>query len=169
MPTVSEIREHHAHCAPHLARLQVLGSYQAGEPVPPGLAEEVSAGTSAILAEAGAAFRATVEAVPGTRRTAVAEFLADRVAKLAAAAEQAVRAAGDGDAAALRRCLRRFESLTSAAWTVHLAMPDRARLPRPAGRPRRSRGRLRIRWPSRSPCQPSSAAPRWRARRAAGG
>ena len=154
MATVSEIREQHAHCAPHLARLQVLGSYQAGEPVPPGLAEEVSAVTSAILAEAGAAFRATVAAVPGARRTAVAGFLADRIAKLAAAAEQVVCAARDGDAAALRRCLRRFESLTSAVWTVHLAMPDSARLPQPAGRPQRPRGRLRIRWPSGSRRQP---------------
>lgn len=143
MATVSEIREHHAHCVPHLARLQVLGSYQAGEPVPPGLAADVSAVTSTILAEAGAAVRATVAAVPGTRRTAVAEFLAGRITTLAAAAEQAVCAARDGDAAALRRCLRRFESLTSAVWTVQLAMPDGARLPQPAGRAQWSRGRLR--------------------------
>ncbi|HET7246087.1 MAG TPA: hypothetical protein VFJ07_14745 [Streptosporangiaceae bacterium] len=131
MAAVSEIREHHVHCAPHLARLHVLGSLQAGEPVPPGLADDVSAVTSAILAEAGTALRATVAAVPGTRRTAVAEFLAGRIAKLAAAAEQAVCAARDGDASSLRRCLRRFESLTSAVWTVHLAMPDSARLPQP--------------------------------------
>jgi hypothetical protein len=154
MAAVSEIRKHHAHCVPHLARLQVLGGYQAGEPVPPDLAAEVSAVTSAILAEAGAAFRATVAAVPGTRRAAVTEFLAGRVAKLAVAAEQAVCAAKDADAAALRRCLRRFESLTSAVWTVHLAMPDSARPPRPAGIPRWPRGRLRIRWPSRPRCRP---------------
>jgi hypothetical protein len=164
MAAVSEIREHHAHCVPHLARLQVLGSYQAGEQVSPGLAADVSAVTSAILAEADAALRATVAAVPDTRRMAVAEFLAGRIAKLAAAAEQAVCAAKDGDAAALRRCLRRFESLTSAVWTVQLAMPDRARLPQPAGRPQRSQGWLRrpaaVRWCSHL---------RWSARRTVGG
>jgi hypothetical protein len=144
MAAVSEISEHHAHCVPHLTRLQVLGSYQAGEPVPPGLAEEVSTVTSAILAEAGAALRATVAAVPGARRTAVAEFLTGRIAKLAAAAEQAVCVAKDGDAPALHRCLRRFELLTSAVWTVQLAMPDSARLPRPAGRPLRSSARRTV-------------------------
>jgi hypothetical protein len=135
MAATSEIRAHHAHCVPHLARLHVLGSYQAGDPVPPGLAGDVSAVTGEILAEAGAAVRATVAAVPRARRPAVAEFLANRTAKLAGAAEQAVRAARDGDAAALRRCLRNFESLTSAAWTVQLAMPDRARLSRLAHGP----------------------------------
>jgi hypothetical protein len=128
MTTMSEIRDHHAHCVPHLARLHVLRRYQAGAPVPPGLADEVSAVTSAILAEAGAALRATVAAVRGTRRAAVAEFLADRIAKLAAAADEAVSAARDGDAAALHRRLHRFEMLTSAVWTVQLAMPDEARL-----------------------------------------
>jgi hypothetical protein len=58
----------------------------------------------------------------------VAEFLADRIAKLAAAADEAVSAARDGDAAALHRRLHRFEMLTSAVWTVQLAMPDEARL-----------------------------------------
>jgi hypothetical protein len=135
MTGASEIRDHHARCVPHLARLNVLGSYQAGEPVPPGLADEVGAVTGAILAEAGAALRATVASVSGTRRTAVAEFLANRIARLAAAADEAVRAAKDGDAAALHRRLYRFEMLTSAVWTVQLAMPDGARLPRPARRP----------------------------------
>jgi hypothetical protein len=138
----SEIRDHHAHCIPHLARLHVLGRYQAGEPVPAGLADDVSVVTSAILTEADAALRATMAAIPGTRRTAVAEFLANRIAKLAAAADEAVSAAKDGNAAALRRCLHKFERLTSALWTVQLAMPDGARLPRPARRPQRPHGRL---------------------------
>ena len=37
MAVASEIRDHHSLCVPHLARLHVLGRYQAGEPVPPGL------------------------------------------------------------------------------------------------------------------------------------
>src|SRR5689334_22978650 len=79
MAVASEIRDHHTLCVPHLARLQVLATFQAGEPVPPGLADDVGAVTSAILAEADAALRATVAAVPGIRRTAVAEFLGNRV------------------------------------------------------------------------------------------
>src|SRR5436305_10848073 len=144
MAVASEIRDHHSLCVPHLARLHVLGRYQAGEPGPPGLADEVSAVTGAILAEAGAALRVTVAAVPGARRTAVTEFLANRIAKLAAAADEAVSAAKDGQAAALRRCLHKFERLTSALWTLQLAMPDGARPPRTAGRPQlRPQGRLR--------------------------
>ena len=142
MAVASEIRDHHAHCVPHLARLHVLGRHQAGEPAPAGLADDVGAETSAILAEAGAALRATVAAVPGTRRTAVAELLAGRLARLAAAADEAVSAAKDGEAAALRRCLHKFERLTSALWTVQLAMPDAARPPRPARGLQRPHGRL---------------------------
>ena len=97
----------------------MLGRCPAGEPLPPGLADDVSEMTSAILAEADAALRAAVAAVPGARRRAVAGFLADRVTRLAATADEAVSAAKDGDAAAVRRCLRRFEVLTSAVWTAH--------------------------------------------------
>jgi len=129
MPVASEIRDHQAQCVPHLARLHVLGRYQAGEPVPPGLAEEISTVTNAILAETGAAVEATVAAVPDTRRTSVAGFLADRVARLAAAGDEAVGAARAGDAAVLRRCLHRFEVLALAVWTVQLAMPDKTRPP----------------------------------------
>jgi hypothetical protein len=126
MGAASEIRDHRAQCVPHLARLHLLGTHQPGEPLPPSLPGDVSEITSAILTEAGAALRAAVAAVPGARRAAVAGFLADRIARLAAAAEEAVSAAKEGDAAALRRRLHRFEVLTSAAWTVHLAIPGKA-------------------------------------------
>jgi hypothetical protein len=102
----------------------MLGRYEPGEPLPPALADEVDEITSAILTEAGAALEAAVAAVPGTRRTAVAAFLGGGVDRLAAAADEAVSAAKDGDAAALRRCLHRFEVLTSAMWMVQLAMPE---------------------------------------------
>jgi hypothetical protein len=140
MGAASEISDHHARCAPHLAQLHVLGRHQPGEPLPPGLADEVGEITSAILTEADAALRAAVAAVPGTRRPAVTGFLADRVARLAAAANDAVSAAKDGDAGALRRRLHRFEVLTSAVWTVQLAMPGEAAPPQPkAPRPRYQR------------------------------
>ena len=126
----------------HLARLHMLGRCPAGEPLPPGLADDVSEMTSAILAEADAALRAAVAAVPGARRRAVAGFLADRVTRLAATADEAVSAAKDGDAAAARRCLRRFEVLTSAVWTAQFAMPDEAKPLQPTRRPRRPKGRV---------------------------
>jgi hypothetical protein len=126
MAGMSEVRVHRAHCLPHLARLHMHGRYRPGEALPPGLADEVSEGTSAILAEAGAGARVTVAAVPGTRRAAVAGLLADRLSRLAVAAGEAVSAAEEADPGALRRCLRRFEMLTSAAWTVQLAMTGKA-------------------------------------------
>jgi hypothetical protein len=122
----------------------MLGRHQAGEPLPPSLADEVSEATSATLAEADGALRATVAAVPGARRRAVAGFLADRVAQLAATADEAVSAAKDGDAVTVRRCLRRLEVLTSAAWTVQLAMPDKAKLLRSARAPQRPQSLYRI-------------------------
>ena len=144
MAAASEIRDHYARCMPHLARLHMLGRHQAGEPLPPGLADEVSEATSAILAEADGALRATVAAVPGARRRAVAGFLADRVARLAATADEAVGAAKDGDAVTVRRCLRRFEVLTSAVWTVQLAMPDKAKPLQSARGPQRPQSLYRI-------------------------
>lgn len=148
MAGMSEIPVHRAHCLPHLARLHMHGRYQPGEALPPGLADEVSEGTSAILAETGAAVRVTVAAVPGTRRAAVAGLLADRLSRLTVAADEAVSAAKEADPGALRRCLRRFEMLTSAAWTVQLAMAGKAAPPgqaRPgqAHGPQRARGRPR--------------------------
>jgi hypothetical protein len=143
MAGASEIRDHRAHCLPHLARLHMHGSYQPGEALPPGLADDVSDRTSAILAEAGAAVRATVAAVPSTRRAAVAGLLADRLSRLAVAADDAVSAAKDADAGALRRRLRRFEMLTSAAWTVQLAMAGKATPAGPARRSQWARGRSR--------------------------
>ena len=52
-----------------------------------------------------------------------------RLRRLTAAANDAIAAAGDGDSSQLRRYLHRFEVLTSAIWTVQLAVsdPDRGR------------------------------------------
>ncbi len=74
-----DIRDHHARCVPYLARLQMLASDKTGEPLPPGLPEEVGRATSAVLAEAEAAGRVTVAAVAGgRRRSAMSGFLAGR-------------------------------------------------------------------------------------------
>ena len=137
-----DIRDHHVRCAPHLAWLQMLAGHDAGEPLLAGLSEEVGRATGAVLAEARAAGRAAVAAVTDSHHQgAAASFLEARLARLAAAAAEAVAAARDGDPAAFRRHVRRFETLTSALWTVQLAVSAQASRPRPARphrRPRRS-------------------------------
>ena len=90
------------------------------------------------LAETDAAGQAAVAAVAESGRSSAAAFLAARQARLAAAADDIVAAAQDGSAAALSRHLRRFEALTTALWTVQLAICAPAhRRPRP-GAPRRT-------------------------------
>ena len=49
-------------------------------------------------------------------------LLSMRLSRLTAAANDAIAAAGDGDSGQLRRYLHRFEVLTSAIWTVQLAV-----------------------------------------------
>ena len=44
------------------------------------------------------------------------------MSRLAAAANDAIAAAGEGDSGLLRRHLHRFEVLTSAIWTVQQAV-----------------------------------------------
>jgi hypothetical protein len=79
--------------------------------------------TGAIIAEAEAASRAALAADGDSRRQPGAgTFLRVRLNRLAGAAEEAIAAARDGDAAGLRRHLRRFEAVTSAIWTVQHAV-----------------------------------------------
>jgi len=113
---------YYARCAPLLARLRLLARADAGAPLPPGAAGEVGHAASVIVAEADAAGHAAVAAVAESGRNSAAVFLAARQARLAAAAADVVAAAADGSAAALSRHLRRFEALTSALWTVQLAI-----------------------------------------------
>jgi hypothetical protein len=74
--------------------------------------------TSAIIAEIGAASREVLAAGSGRHHPGVGLFLQVRMNRLAAAADEVIAAARDGDPATLRRVLRRFEELTSAIWTV---------------------------------------------------
>ena len=114
-----DIRKHHTQCVPYQVRLRILARDEAA-PLPSGVVHEVGLATSAILAEARAAERAAVAAVTGGGR-GVARFLAARLARLAAAADEVVTSARDGNAVALRQHLRRFDTLTSALWNV---LPD---------------------------------------------
>jgi len=131
MVTAYDIRDHYAHCTPHLARLRMVARYEVGEPLPAAVADEVGHEISVILAEAQTAASVAVAAVTGTRRRAVAGLLSARLARLAAAAREATDAAQQADVAMLGRKLRRFEVLTSAMWTVQQAMSGRPAAVRP--------------------------------------
>jgi hypothetical protein len=77
---------------------------------------EVAQATDAILAEVEVAGREARAATGGGPDPGI--FLSVRLSRLAAAAGDAVAAAGAGNFTQLRRDLRRFEALTSAIWTV---------------------------------------------------
>jgi hypothetical protein len=116
MTAVGRIADHQAHCLPHMLALRLLVRDGAEAPLPWLAAAEVIRATEAILAEAQAAsreVRAATEGGPGT-----GTFLGARLNRLAAAADDAIAAAGAGDFAQLRRRVRRFEALTSAIWAV---------------------------------------------------
>ena len=129
MTAPCDIRDHHVRCGPHLARLQMMARYDALEPLPPGLPDDVVEATSAVLAEALAAGRVMVAALVSGERRAVTAFLDARLGRLAAAAGEMAAAAAAGDIPALRRHLRKFEVLTSALWTVQLELSGRAAPP----------------------------------------
>jgi hypothetical protein len=131
MTIAGQIGDHQARCLPYLLTLRMLARDDAETPFPWLVQAEVIRATGAILAEAEAAGR-EVRAVPGGGPD-TGIFLGVRLRRLAAAADDAVGAAGAGDFTRLRRHLRRFEVLTSAIWEVQ----DGARPgPRPAEGPR---------------------------------
>jgi hypothetical protein len=132
MTANDEIRDHQLRCQPYLLELRMLASIEAR--LAPAAAE-VGRTTGAIIGEVGAASRAVL-ATPGRgcRHPGAGPFLQVRLDRLAAAADDAIAAARDGDPAALRRALHRFEALTSAIWTVHDAVRE------PAGPARRAPG-----------------------------
>jgi hypothetical protein len=123
MNVADRAEDHQARCLPYLLTLRILAR---GEtvPLPWPAADEVTRATQAILAEARAAGR---EAPDHATRTVVGAgpgpgtFLAVRLSRLAAAADDAIAAARTGDFAQLRRHLVRFDSLTSAIWAVQEA------------------------------------------------
>ncbi len=127
MTIADKIEDHQARCQPHVLRLRMIARDEAGTTLSWQAVTEVIQATGAILAEAEAAdstARAAAGAGPGA-----AIFLGVRLNRLAAAASDAIAAAGDGDSGQLRRHLHRFEVLTSAIWTVQRAVsrPDPGR------------------------------------------
>lgn len=134
MTVADAIHDYRERCQPHLIRLRMLSTEQWPAPSA-GVAAEVSRATTAVLAQAEAASRVALTASRGDRRDqGPGAFLAARLARLRAAAEDAVAAARGGNAAALRQRLLRFDALTSAIWTAQDAAHEWAvPPPRPAG------------------------------------
>jgi hypothetical protein len=120
MTADEEIRDHQARCQPYMLQLRMLARGDYG--LMP-TAAEVAQATGAILAEVGAGSRAA-SAAAGYRQVqpGAGTFLQVRLDRLAAAADEAIAAARDGNAPMLSRVLNRFEALISAIWTVQRAV-----------------------------------------------
>ena len=119
MDVTGQLEDHRARCLPHLLTLRMLARDTPEAPLPWLAVAEVTQATEAILAEVEAAVRAVTEGGPGgTVGPGIGIFLGVRLSRLAAAANDAIAAAGAGDFTQLRTHLRRFDTLTSAIWAV---------------------------------------------------
>lgn len=132
MTGTDELRDHQARCVPHVAILRMFAGDPAGTPLPPDATERLAAAIGAILIEAKAAGH-TALSTADSRLSGKPGLLAARQARLEHAAEDALasarEAAENGNAAALRQRLQRFETLTSALWTVQLSLLEQASAP----------------------------------------
>jgi hypothetical protein len=120
MTPTDEIHDHQVRCQPHLLRLRMVarGEFEVALPL-----QVVAEAVGAILTEAEAAARAVgAVAVDGLGGPGAGTFLGVRLNRLAAAADDAIAAARTGNPAEMRLHLNRFDSLTSAIWTVHRAV-----------------------------------------------
>ena len=123
MSVADQIKDHQARCLASLISLRMLAQGEAGVPLPRWVVVEVAEATSAVLAEAEAAGRAALTAVGvKTGHPGDGTFLRVRLDRLAAAANDAIAAARAGDPGEMRRHLHRFDTLTSAIWTVQDAV-----------------------------------------------
>jgi hypothetical protein len=122
MDVTGQLEDHQARCLPHLLTLRMLARGTPEAPLPWLAVAEVTRATEAILAEVEVAVRAVTgggpDATGGACGPCPGIFLSVRLSRLAAAAGDAIAAAGAGDFTQLRRHLRRFETLTSAIWAV---------------------------------------------------
>jgi hypothetical protein len=123
MSVANQIHEHQDNCLVPLISLQMLAQGDAGTPLPRWVVVEVAQATSTVLAEAEAAGRAMLAAAGlQSGHPEAWAFLRVRLDRLAAAADDAITAAREGDSGAMCRHLRRFDVLTSAIWTVQDAV-----------------------------------------------
>jgi hypothetical protein len=125
MATTGPIGAHEARCQPHLLRLEMIARGEAGTVFTPRAMADLIQATAAILAEAEAA-GVDARAATGLHGggPGAATLLQVRLNRLTTAADDAIAAAGAGDSAQTRRHLRRFDSLTTAIWTVQHAVYD---------------------------------------------
>ena len=123
MSVADQIHDHEARCLAPLISLRMLAQGEAGTPLPRWVVVEVAQATGTVLAEAEAAGHATLAAAGlQSDHPEAWAFLRVRLDRLAAAADDAIAAAREGDAGAMCRHLRRFDALTSAIWTVQDAV-----------------------------------------------
>ena len=109
-------------CRQQLSRLRTLALGQGGTLPSQQAAGEIREAANSVLAEVEAMAMSRTVLEGGRRDPGAETFLWVRVNRLAATADQAVDAARRGDAAGLLAHLRRFETLTSAMWTVRDAI-----------------------------------------------
>ena len=129
MSLADQIHDHQARCVAPLISLRMLAQGEAGAPLPRWVVIEVAQATGTVIAEAEAVGRAALTAAGADRSHPGGEaFFRVRLDRLAAAADDAIGAARAGEIGALRRHLRRFDSLTSAIWTVQDAVYGSRRL-----------------------------------------
>lgn len=133
MVETDELRDRHARCVLHVAVLHMFASESVSAPLPPDAAQRIADATTAILAESRAGGRAALAAADSRHRSRNLSLLAARQARLEHAAEDAMasarEAARGGDLAALRQRLQRFIALTSAMWTVQVAVCEQGPAP----------------------------------------
>jgi hypothetical protein len=123
MSVADEVHDYQVRCLAPLISLRMLAQGEAGTPLPRWVVVEVAQATGVVLAEAEAAGRAALSAVGASVGHPRDEtFLRVRLERLAVAANAAIAAARAGDSTEMRIHLRRFESLTSAIWTVQDAV-----------------------------------------------
>jgi hypothetical protein len=112
--------DHRSRCRKQLVRLRILARSRDGAALPGETGTEIRDATNVVIAEVEAMSCTALRA--GGRREPQAEtFLWVRIARLAAAADRAVDAAGSKDVPGLRAHLHQFDTLTSAIWAVQRA------------------------------------------------
>lgn len=126
MSVADQIRDHQSRCLADLISLQMLAHGEAGVPLPRWVVVQVARSTGAVLAEAEAAAQTAQNVASRGPNPRDETFLRVRLKRLAASADDAITAARDGDSAAMRRHLNRFDALTSAIWAVQHAVYDPA-------------------------------------------
>jgi len=126
MSVADQISDHQSRCLADLISLQMLAHGEAGAPLPRWVVVQVARSTGAVLAEAEAAAQTAQNVASRGPNPRDETFLRVRLKRLAASADDAITAARDGDSAAMRRHLNRFDALTSAIWAVQHAVYDPA-------------------------------------------